>query len=92
MYINFEIVFPEPGWATDPSKLALLEQILPARATLPSLTGVTVDEVVLSAVDPIKQSKGAKAGGAGGAGGAYDSDDDEQGAHGHGPGVQCAQQ
>ncbi|KNE62738.1 hypothetical protein AMAG_07924 [Allomyces macrogynus ATCC 38327] len=84
LHIKFNIDFPTAA-DLDPSKLALLEQALPARPTLPALKG-DVEEVVLATPDPNAR---------GGSGSrahmdAMDEDDDE-GGHG-GPGVQCATQ
>jgi DnaJ homolog subfamily A member 2 len=82
MYVKFEIAFPPPG-SIDAEKIKLLEQALPPRPSLPSLSGKEVEEVVLSNVDPMHEKKAN-----------YTEDDnmDEDEGHGHGPGVQCAQQ
>ncbi|KAJ3401343.1 Type I HSP40 co-chaperone, partial [Chytriomyces hyalinus] len=82
LYIKFEIEFPKPNWVSE-DKLKLLENILPPRPALPSTKGKEVEEVVLSAVDPMQQSRSN----------GEDDDEDEEHGHGHGgPGVQCAQQ
>ncbi|KAJ3236816.1 hypothetical protein HDU78_004423 [Chytriomyces hyalinus] len=82
LYIKFEIEFPKPNWVSE-DKLKLLENILPPRPSLPSTKGKEVEEVVLSAVDPMQQSRSN----------GEDDDEDEEHGHGHGgPGVQCAQQ
>ncbi|KNE65590.1 hypothetical protein AMAG_09570 [Allomyces macrogynus ATCC 38327] len=85
LHIKFNIDFPTAA-DLDPSKLALLEQALPARPPLPALKG-DVEEVVLATPDPNTR---------GGSGSrahmdAMDEDDDDEGGHG-GPGVQCATQ
>ncbi|KNC95820.1 chaperone DnaJ [Spizellomyces punctatus DAOM BR117] len=80
LYVKFDINFPPPNWA-DQSKLALLENALPTRQPLPPVKGKEVEEVVLSTVDPMQQSR-AHMNGSG-------EDEEEEG---HGPSVQCAQQ
>ncbi|KAJ3192023.1 ATP-dependent DNA helicase chl1, partial [Entophlyctis luteolus] len=71
-YVKFEIVFPEPNWASK-EKLKALEKILPARPKLPSTEGKEAEEVMLANVDPT-QAKRSEGG---------EGDDDEEG-HRHG--------
>ncbi|KAI9350750.1 hypothetical protein BDR26DRAFT_930057 [Obelidium mucronatum] len=81
LYVKFEVVFPEPNWIAE-DKLKALEAILPPRPALPSTQGKEVEEVMLSNVDPMQQSRAN----------GEDMDEDEDGHHQHGGGVQCAQQ
>ncbi|KAJ3031728.1 UNVERIFIED_CONTAM: Type I HSP40 co-chaperone [Siphonaria sp. JEL0065] len=84
LYVKFEIVFPEPNWV-GAEQLKALEAILPPRPALPSTKGKEVEEVMLSAIDPMQQNRAN--------GHAMDEDSDDEHGHGHGgPGVQCAQQ
>ncbi|KAJ3357714.1 hypothetical protein HDU83_004869 [Entophlyctis luteolus] len=68
LYVKFEIVFPEPNWASK-EKLKALEKILPARPKLPSTEGKEAEEVMLANVDPT-QAKRSEGG---------EGDDDEEG-------------
>ncbi|KAI9005392.1 hypothetical protein BC832DRAFT_531361 [Gaertneriomyces semiglobifer] len=83
LYVKFDIIFPPPNWAAQ-DRLQLLEQVLPPRQPLPdSAKGRDVEEVVLSAVDPMQQQR------AYGNGHGHGDEDEEDGS---GPSVQCAQQ
>lgn len=80
MVVKFEVEFPAEGFAT-PEQLEALEKILPPRPSLEIPTGVHVEEVVLSDVDPARFSTAN-------GDSAMDEDDDEPGAER----VQCASQ
>ncbi|KAL2916545.1 Type I HSP40 co-chaperone [Polyrhizophydium stewartii] len=80
LFVSFEIIFPPTNW-TSPAQLAALEKILPPRQALPPTNGAEVDEVVLSAVDPMHQRRSQSA--------PMDEDDEHAG---NGPSVQCQQQ
>lgn len=75
LFIKFNVKWPEN---IDPSKIHLLEQVLPPRRPLPKLSkGVLVEEVVMSDVDPRQERAMQEE--------AMDEDEGE-------PRVQCANQ
>lgn len=83
LFVKFDIEFPAPGWCPV-DKLKMLETVLPPRKDMPKIgAGVEVEEVMLANVDPMheRKSRGEDA-----------MDEDDEGGHGHGPQVQCAQQ
>ncbi|KAI8821080.1 uncharacterized protein EV422DRAFT_51729 [Fimicolochytrium jonesii] len=82
LYVTFKLEFPQPHWA-DQSKFAMIEAALPPRKPVEPVKGKEIEEVVLSAVDPMQQHARANHMNGGG-----EDDMDE----GHGPQVQCAQQ
>jgi len=84
MYVTLSVAFPE----TLPlDKLALLEQVLPARRALPKLKNeADVEDVLMDDVDE-REARNAKGSHQHGNGMDTDEDDGEGG-----PGVQCAQQ
>jgi DnaJ family protein A protein 2 len=83
LFIKFTVDFPEANW-TSPEQLKALEAILPSRPQVPTNFGSKhVDEVVLA--DAAGYQSSAR-------GAAYEDEYEEDDHHGHGPGVQCAQQ
>ena len=76
MHVQFEILFPENGWA-DEKSMNILRSLLPASQPLEKPLGEK-EEVVLGDVDSSRQQQK----------GATDEDDEREG----GPQVQCAQQ
>ncbi|KAH3663341.1 hypothetical protein OGAPHI_005331 [Ogataea philodendri] len=81
LFINFEVVFPPKGFATE-EQLAALGKVLPARPALDIPKNASVDDsCVLADVDPLKHGQRQR-------GGLDEDEDDEDGQ----PGVQCAQQ
>ena len=85
LIINFTIKFPENHFTSE-ENLKKLEDVLPARAPLPTIPkDAVVDDCVLSDFDPAKYANNRSGRG----GQSYDSDDEEQQ---QGEGVQCASQ
>ncbi|KAJ2375862.1 Type I HSP40 co-chaperone [Coemansia sp. RSA 2607] len=85
MFIKFKVRFPESNWTSE-ENIKKLEEILPPREPLAKLpSGAVHEEVFLSSLD-LRHHKDMNSGGSD----AMDEDDEE--AHQHGPGVQCAQQ
>lgn len=82
LVIQFSIKFPPSNWISDPIQFQQLESLLPPRDATPAYNEKEVEEVVLSNFDPSPSSSNAYTD-------HMDEDDDH---HGHGPGVQCAQQ
>ncbi|KAL4630293.1 hypothetical protein GN956_G16117 [Arapaima gigas] len=83
LYVKFEVEFPDNNWISQ-EKLAELEDLLPARAEEPIISG-DVEEVDLQDYDVSQSSSG------GHRREAYNDSSDEESGH-HGPGVQCAHQ
>ncbi|KAG0037830.1 hypothetical protein BGZ83_003298, partial [Gryganskiella cystojenkinii] len=84
LFITFEVEFPADNWATA-SSMKSLEALLPSRGPQP-IEPELVDVCTLEEGDI--EDYGAQTH----TGNAYDSDEDDDGHHGHGgPGVQCAQ-
>jgi DnaJ family protein A protein 2 len=81
MYIKFDIEFPAANWAS-PEQIAQLEHILPARPQNNIPQGDNVEEVVLSAMDPVHHARAERE--------AQSQEEDDGMPQGHG--VQCAQQ
>ncbi|KAG1240905.1 hypothetical protein G6F68_017207 [Rhizopus microsporus] len=85
LFVKFTIEFPQPNW-TSLENIAALEQILPPRPSLPSAGDKHVEDVVMTDAGGYQRSGPSRNGGV------YEDEDDEDDHHGHGPGVQCAQQ
>ncbi|KAG1138248.1 hypothetical protein G6F37_008210 [Rhizopus arrhizus] len=85
LFVKFTIEFPQPNW-TSLENIAALEQILPSRPSLPSVGDKHVEDVVMTDAEGYQRSGPSRNGGV------YEDEDDEDDHHGHGPGVQCAQQ
>lgn len=84
LYVQFEVKFPEPGFAEDPKAFELLRTILPSVPQTNVPSGDVMTEIAdLEDVDASQQERAAGAAGMG------DMDDDE-GAGGER--VQCASQ
>uniref|UniRef100_A0A8C9W0L2 DnaJ heat shock protein family (Hsp40) member A2 n=1 Tax=Scleropages formosus TaxID=113540 RepID=A0A8C9W0L2_SCLFO len=83
LYVKFEVEFPDNNWISQ-EKLAELEDLLPARAEEPIISG-DAEEVDLLDYDISQSSSG------GHRREAYNDSSDEESGH-HGPGVQCAHQ
>ncbi|KAG7796328.1 hypothetical protein KL929_003519 [Ogataea haglerorum] len=82
LFVNFEVIFPPKGFATE-EQLEALAKILPPRPALNIPKNAVVDDsCVLTDVDPIKHGQRRNR--------SYDEDNDEE-EEGQ-PGVQCAQQ
>ncbi|OMH83902.1 Mitochondrial protein import protein MAS5 [Zancudomyces culisetae] len=83
LYVKFDVVFPQSNW-TSPENMEKLAALLPPPIALPSVpSGYSVEEVVLSDMDPRARSFYSKN---------PDDMDEDDGPHRGGPGVQCAQQ
>lgn len=80
LYIRFLVDFPAKDWTT-PDKIAMLENVLPARPKTKLPKGAHSEVCEMADVDPMQEARAQ-----GAAGG--DGDEDEEGGQ---PGVQCAQ-
>ncbi|KAJ3105386.1 Type I HSP40 co-chaperone [Phlyctochytrium planicorne] len=78
LYIKFDVEFPPPNF-TSPEKMIALESILPPRT--PIETNPDMEEVMLSVVDPMQQSRAN-----------YNADSGNEDEDGPTPNVKCAQQ
>lgn len=86
LFVQFDVQFPDSStWATKltPEKISMLENVLPARRALPTHgASATIEEVVLAEPDLRRADRNS----------ASQDDDDHQGGHHRGAGIQCANQ
>jgi DnaJ family protein A protein 2 len=82
LYVEFDIKFPENGFATDPAAFEMLRTILPPANTVHPPNDKVIKTVDFEDVDPMQQSRARDAS-------AMDVDDDEEQG---GERVQCASQ
>jgi DnaJ family protein A protein 2 len=85
LYIKFNVVFPEK---LNKTQTSALQKNLPGAEIPDKPPGTEFDEVQLRPVNPDNMRQEAYST----HGNAYDEDEDDDGRHGHGQSVQCAQQ